>query len=589
MERVKLLVASIVIFSSTAQCAQREAYSQRNTRSAKANEANQNGNSFSYFHFIMGELSTLDGNNELALEHFLLAGQFDPESKTIQLKQAEQLVAINRVVDAKRILSSLGTMETPEFHLLAAKIAALELDVDSSVRSIDRAIALMEKSNDGSKIRETVLMKVALLSDSRRYKEAIKTLHHYLKKEPRDEIAYYFLGKIYTMIQERDEAVKAYQKSLDLRPQFVTAAKALGLLFELEGALEKAIQVYSQALKVANTDVQLREKLSNLYLASENFAGALEHLRFLASADPSDFALQLKTALVHFKLEQYEEAEVILKRIAAFPEAPKDKVRFYLAALYEEKGNFELAAQHYRRISPESEYYLDARLQLGSILNDRLNQSASATQSLQEAIKQKPSTRELYLALAAHFDSLDRLKDSVKTLEQAVSAIKNDERLLFALGSYLDRSGDYEGGIHRMREVLELNPNHAHAMNHIGYVFAERGTNLDEAEGLLIKAVQIEPHNAYIVDSLGWLYFQKGNYKKAREVLERAHQLKSDEPVIMEHLADVYLKLGQQDLALRMYQKIVDTPQPVGITADSDDGRKQRVRQKIAALEKDSF
>jgi len=139
-----------------------------------------------------------------------------------------------------------------------------------------------------------------------------------------------------------------------------------------------------------------------------------------------------------------------------------------------------------------------------------------------------------------------------------------------------------------MKEVLAINPNHAHAMNHIGYVYAEKKMNLDEAEKLLLKAVQIEPNNAFIVDSLGWLYHQKGDFKKAKEVLEKAVQLKNNESIIMEHLADVYSKLGLHDLALKMYQQVVN------VSADDkssgpDNERRQRIRQKIAGLEHTPF
>ncbi len=558
------------------------------------------GNSYSYFHFILGELETLNGNTELALEHYSLANQFDSSSAYIQLKQAEQLISLNRVVHARQILDSIRMKESADFYLLDARISALELDLDRAVKSIDLALKLFKKENDPSRFRETILMKVALLSDSRKFKEAIRTLQTYLKDESDDEIGFYFLGKIYALMEQRSEAEKAYLKALELRPTFATAARALGLLYELSGDLQQAIQVYTLAVRGAPQDLQLRQKLSNLHLATENFAGALEHLRVMVQADPEDYPLQLKIALVLFKLEQYSEAETFLKGLLNKAELSQDRVHFYLAALYEEQESFEQALQHYKRVQPDSEYFSDSRLQSVFILSDRLKKPERVPAVLLDAIALRPSIYELYLSLASFYESQQQLPDTIRILERAALHIPKNEKIIFALGTYLHKTGQFEAGIKRMRELLEVNPQHAHAMNHIGYVFADRKINLEEAEQLLMRAVQIEPQNAYIVDSLGWLYHQKGDFKKAREILERAHQLDSDEPVIIEHLADVYTKLGLHDLALSMYQRIINEPPATGSAKVESSNREpkdqnaekdmaKRVRQKIASLSSDDL
>lgn len=595
MAKLKFLLVFLVSSLSQLQCA-----TSRSSRASNEIDSAWLGNSYSYFHFILGELETLNGNTELALEHYSLANQFDSSSAYIQLKQAEQLISLNRVVQARQILDSIRMKESADFYLLDARISALELDLDRAVKSIDLALKLFKKENDPSRFRETILMKVALLSDSRKFKEAIRTLQAYLKDESEDEIGFYFLGKIYSLMEQRSEAEKAYLKALELRPTFATAARALGLLYELSGDLERAIQVYTVAVRGAPQDLQLRQKLSNLHLATENFAGALEHLRFMVQADPEDYPLQLKTALVLFKLEHYSEAETFLKGLLNKAELSQDRVHFYLAALYEEQESFEQALQHYKRVQPDSEYFSDSRLQSVFILSDRLKKPERVPAVLLDAIALRPSVYELYLSLASFYESQQRLPDTIRILERAALSIPKNEKIIFALGTYLHKTGQFEAGIKRMRELLEVNPQHAHAMNHIGYVFADRKINLEEAEQLLVKAVQIEPQNAYIVDSLGWLYHQKGDFKKAREILERAHQLDSDEPVIIEHLADVYTKLGLHDLALGMYQRIINESPATGSAKVESSNREskdenaekdmaKRVRQKIAGLSSDGL
>src|SRR5258708_8576603 len=94
-----------------------------------------------------------------------------------------------------------------------------------------------------------------------------------------------------------------------------------------------------------------------------------------------------------------------------------------------------------------------------------------------------------------------------------------------------------------MKKAIELNPANAQALNYLGYSYAEQGTNLVEAEKLIRRALHIEPQDGFYVDSLGWVYYQKGDYKKAVEQLERAVNLTGSDSTITEHLGDAYRTL----------------------------------------------
>jgi tetratricopeptide (TPR) repeat protein len=120
-----------------------------------------------------------------------------------------------------------------------------------------------------------------------------------------------------------------------------------------------------------------------------------------------------------------------------------------------------------------------------------------------------------------------------------------------------------------MQKALEKNPDNASALNYIGYTWAEQGTNLDEAERMIKRAIELRPDDGYIVDSLGWVYYmrarplvQSGRTAEAQpwldraiEELEKAHELTGGDPVISEHLGDAYLLLDQKELALKKFQE----------------------------------
>jgi Tfp pilus assembly protein PilF len=106
-----------------------------------------------------------------------------------------------------------------------------------------------------------------------------------------------------------------------------------------------------------------------------------------------------------------------------------------------------------------------------------------------------------------------------------------------------------------MKAVIRIDPQHANALNYLGYTYADLGQNLDEAERLIKEALKYKPDDGYITDSLGWVYYKKGRYDEALQVLKRAVELVPDDPIILEHLGDAYMKTEDRENALKYYRQ----------------------------------
>jgi len=130
-----------------------------------------------------------------------------------------------------------------------------------------------------------------------------------------------------------------------------------------------------------------------------------------------------------------------------------------------------------------------------------------------------------------------------------------NDRLYFRLGVVYDKAGRKDDSIEAMKTAVRLDPQNASALNYLGYTYADQGKNLDEAERLVKEALKYKPDDGYITDSLGWVYYKKGNYLEAIKYLHRAVELASDDPTILEHLGDAYLKANQPAKALEYYRQ----------------------------------
>ena len=254
--------------------------------------------------------------------------------------------------------------------------------------------------------------------------------------------------------------------------------------------------------------------------------------------------------------ESIEELNLI---VSAWPD--DDKSRYYLATAYREKEDFENALDHFRHIELKSEYFVNAQIQIADILDAR-DGSEEAISILKEAVSKKKEDHRLFLILASFYERNKEYEKAIETLEQGLNTNDSNVNLLFQLGVLFDKTGDKDSCIKKMRRILEIESDHAEALNYIGYTYAEQGIRLDEAMDLIKKAARLKPESGYIMDSLGWVYFRKGLFDKAVTHLEKANELTPDDPTINEHLGEAYFAKKDYEKSLEYYKKALSLKHP---------------------------
>jgi tetratricopeptide (TPR) repeat protein len=118
--------------------------------------------------------------------------------------------------------------------------------------------------------------------------------------------------------------------------------------------------------------------------------------------------------------------------------------------------------------------------------------------------------------------------------------------------------GKKKESLQQLKTAISKDPFHVSALNYLGYTYAEKGVQLDEAEELIKRALKFKPNDGFIIDSLGWVYYKKKKWDEAIIELEKAWKLAPGDPTIGEHLGDAYVRKNYWDKALRTYRKVLD-------------------------------
>ena len=139
-------------------------------------------------------------------------------------------------------------------------------------------------------------------------------------------------------------------------------------------------------------------------------------------------------------------------------------------------------------------------------------------------------------------------------LTAGLAQFENHGSLLYTRALMAERQGDIDMFHSDLETLIEAEPENAHALNALGYHYADGDYNLDEAQVLLEKANRLLPQDPAILDSLGWLYYRQGKIKSALQFLEAAYDVLPD-PEIAGHLGEVLWVDGEQDSARKVWEK----------------------------------
>ena len=163
--------------------------------------------------------------------------------------------------------------------------------------------------------------------------------------------------------------------------------------------------------------------------------------------------------------------------------------------------------------------------------------------------------QQLILAEGQLLRDARRYDESYRLLSKALEQMPDNVALLYDTAMAAERLDQVDAMEKRLRRLIELRPDHAHAYNALGYSLADRNLRLAEALLLIEKAHELAPDDAYILDSMGWVHYRLGNLQLARDYLQRSYDLKP-EPEVAVHLAEVLWVSGDRDGARRLLRQV---------------------------------
>ena len=404
-------------------------------------------------------------------------------------------------------------------------------------------------------------------------------------------------GVALTSVGRTADALKAYMRAAERPPVIVAVYQAVVRILADDRRTAEALPLLVRARKSFATEPGSLLDIADLYrvIGSADArwqvqakAAALEVLAQVRSLKPEDPALALRLSDRYAQLGQADQAEAVLRelqeraprnsaavsrlaelylRSGRIPEAsrqlealrkidPANPVTYYfLGVVALEEKQFERARNHFERailINPGLEpAHTDLAVALLSLLRPE-----EAVSVLDRARKEvPPSFRIEYLSGVARsqlkrFDQALEAYSAAEKLGSTNQPPLTDHRFYFQVGALLERKGDETKSIEYLEKALELKPDYDEALNHLGYMWAEKGKNLPKARAMIEQALKAEPENPAYMDSMGWVLFKQGKHSEALDWLLKARQRMTEpDATVLDHVGDAAAACARWDLA----------------------------------------
>jgi tetratricopeptide (TPR) repeat protein len=278
--------------------------------------------------------------------------------------------------------------------------------------------------------------------------------------------------------------------------------------------------------------------------------GAGETLPYDVAVNATDGLAEVFFTLATALNGEAEDGYTLLyARVAAHLRPDHTEALLLSAGLLSAQGQHELAAETYAAIPASDPAFHVAEIGRADALRAS-GKTEAALEVLQALTRSHGDLMTVHLALGDMLRRDERYAEAAAAYDLAIARIGTPQRqhwsVFYSRGIAHERQKQWPEAEADFRRALELEPDQPQVLNYLGYSFVEKGENLDEALGMIERAVAARPDAGYIQDSLAWAYFQLGRYEDAVAPMEKASVLEPVDAVVTDHLGDVYWAVGRR-------------------------------------------
>ena len=422
----------------------------------------------------------------------------------------------------------------PAAHHAHLRLSALYLQVGKYDDAITQAEAVLEKDAQSAEAHFTLGRAHSFKNE---FDAAIEHLNQLVSLQPDSLSGYYLLGLSLMAKGDVKAARQQFQKAEGINAKQADTPIATGIIAHIDGNFQGAITQLERALTTASDAIDrlIHFLIGNVYLSQKAWDKAGEHFKKAHGFVPRFSAENLD-------LERH------FNKAASESLAQTNLATLYLSKGWRDKGleACDLALKRHKS------NFLALYLKGKALIQKR--ELDPAIDQFQRVVKLEPQFAAAHYELAELHVAKKSLQPAVREYQKVIELNPKDPSVHLRLGAVYELDGKNKEAVSEYKQVIALAPNSALGYNQLAYHYAEKQGNWDDALTLAQQAAKLAPRNGAILDTLGWVYFKRGEHTKALEQLKLAVQGIPYSPTIRYHLGMTYLRSGDSQNALNEFR-----------------------------------
>ncbi len=490
----------------------------------------------SYFHYLLALQAEKKYQFEQAALHYRDVVYYDQETERFREKLIRLLLRTGQLNEAIQAGKEARAHfpENEEIEMILGDILASQGKAEEAITHYDRV------SQISSENARAPLVKGSLLEELGRFDQALEEYKRAALIEFNNPLVQFYLGRAHLRSNNLEDAKKSLERAVSLKPNLLQARHHLAWVLELQGKKTEALKEYGLLLKLKPANEFIKKRITELHSESSLTLRDSHGLKGIHSGLEEQPNIHMRIATIYFEQTLYMQALEEFQLVISKNDHQDPHV--LMARIYEVYGRLEKSVNEFeilRKMNPDSMDILLYTARLYSLMK----KTQEAVALLNIAVEKEPENDQLYHSLALAYMAQNENGKAIENMQKALALNSKKDSYYFELGALMEKAGDFKGAMANMRLAIELNPLHSNAHNFLGYMYALEGRDLDQALVHLKQALTTQPRNGYFLDSLGWIYYKKGEPEKALTQIQKALIYAEPDPVLYDHLGDILFSL----------------------------------------------
>ncbi|MFZ0790203.1 MAG: tetratricopeptide repeat protein [Chromatiaceae bacterium] len=494
---------------------------------------------------LVAELAGRSGDMAMAFTHFLHAAQLARDPKMAELAVRAALAGED-ADGAGRAVALWLTLEPDSVgaHQLAALLRIKAKDREGALTHLARVVEL-----SGSDAGTGYTHAIGIVARAETESERVTLMQSLVELDADNPDAHYALAMVAAAAERAEVAEAAARRALELRPDWNKPRIFLVRLLLSEGKREQARTLLEDYVAAAPEDLALRMLYGQFLVEEKEFSSARTEFERLLSTQPKEPDVLFAVGILSLQLDDVDAARIYFTRLYQTGQR-RNEAAYYLGQVEERAEHPAAALDWYAKAGGANETEAQVRI---AVIQAKQGQVSRSREIIQRLRDQSPDNAEsLYLVEAEILDQVGRQDDAMAVYDAALAAFPDNADLLYARAMYAVKRDRLDRAESDLRRIIAAEPDHADALNALGYTLADRSDRYQEARELIEKAHQLKPDEPAILDSMGWVNYRLGNFEAAIDYLRRALAIMKDGEIAA-HLGEVLWAMGRHDEAWQVW------------------------------------